>query len=92
MKVWVLQHQNIVDGTLFWTGDGLKFTTNIDRAVWFVRRVDAERALYGWVLLDAKPVEVELPGGDEPRGQSAGSDAAVNPATEAVDGCQATGV
>jgi hypothetical protein len=82
VKVWVLKHQNVFN-TGFWTGDSLKFTTDIERAVWFVRRRDAERALAGWMLVDAQPVEVEveLPDGGEPRAQSAGSDAAANPST-----------
>lgn len=81
MKFWVLEHQSLFRNG-YWTGDSLKFTTTVENAVWFVRRVDAERALLGWVLVDATPVEIEvrLSDGDEPRAQSESRDdaAAVN--------------
>jgi hypothetical protein len=86
MKVWVLKHQNVFNSG-YWTGDSLKFTTDIERAVWFVRRVDAERALAGWMLIDAQVVEASVPDPgiadrDEPGVQSAqATGLAANPTT-----------
>jgi hypothetical protein len=84
MKVWALEHVSI-GWRGWWTGNALLCTAELEDAVLFVRRVDAERALLGNPLLNASPVEVtwpapvpplpdlrkELPDGDEPRGQSA---------------------
>jgi len=93
MKVWVLKHENVFNSG-YWTGDSLKFTADIERAVWFVRRIDAERALAGWMLIDAKVTQVSVldPGQtaagkgtadrDEPGAQSAqAAGLAANPST-----------
>ena len=70
MKVWVLEHRSAWHVGC-WTGDGLAFTTDLNAAVQFVRQADAEKVLAGMPLMDARPVEKELPDRDEPGAQSA---------------------
>jgi hypothetical protein len=77
MKIWVLRNESAIAAG-YWTGDGLMFTPDIDRAVQFVRGVDAERVLVGLPLLDARPFETELSDRDEPGMQSVAQSGTVN--------------
>jgi hypothetical protein len=79
MKVWVLEARGVLLAGYYWNGSGLKFTSDVEEAVQFVREHDAARVLADNGLLSAKPAQVELPDRDEPGAQSAAGDGAVNP-------------
>jgi hypothetical protein len=63
MKVWVIEcrgHEG--DAKTYWGGGDFEgMTTDLSRAVWFVRQFDAHKTLDFMPLFRGKPVEVEGP-------------------------------